>query len=451
MQQRSTWWMRGVALAGWAVLAAPGLATAVDEDAAPHLVLGPMTGHTTDTSVTLWAATSAPAPIAVLLKSPEGDVVKAEGTTAAVVDGGAGNRVVTGTVTVRGLRPRTRYSVQVLVADETQPQNFSLLTAPALDQHEHLRIGLASGANTALDRQQWVWQTIAEAKPDVMLFLGDAPIFQKGTALHEPDDWDEVPRMAARHLELRGLKPLQSLLRCAACYATWDDHDYGASDSDSSFALKGDALRLFKAMWTNPGYGGAGSEGLWCTFRRGDVQVLLLDDRSWRDNDDVPRDRRGMLGKAQTAWLVHELTTSTAAIKVVAMGCQFLGEQVAFPGYAQFPAERAQILDAIAAKRVAGVIFVSGDRSFAELQKLDRPDAYPLYNLGTSPVAGRIDNAGYRTPNPLRAAGYSGGANFGILDIDTAAVPPAVVFRVSDSKGGIGFTKTVLVSDLTYK
>jgi alkaline phosphatase D len=451
MLQRTTWWMRGLAVVGWGVLATPGLAGAADQDEAPHLVLGPMTGHTTDTSVTLWAATSAPAPIAVLLKSPEGEVVKAEGRTSAVVDGGGSNRVVTGTVTVRGLRPRTRYSVQVLVADETQPQNFSLLTAPAADQHEHLRIGLASGANTALDRQQWVWQTVAEAKPDVMLFLGDTPIFQKGTALHEPDDWDEVPRMATRHLELRGLKPLQSLLRGAACYATWGSHDYGASDSDSSFALKGDALRLFKAMWTNPAYGSGGSEGLWCTFRRGDVQVLLLDDRYCRDSDDVPRDKRRMLGKVQTDWLVHELTTSTATIKVVALGCQFLGDQAAFPGYAQFPAERAQILEALAAKRVDGVLFVSGDRSFAELQKLDREGAYQLYDLGTSPVAGRIDAAGYRTPNALRAAGYSGGANFGILDIDTAAVPPAVVFRVSDSKGGIGFTKTVLVSDLKYK
>src|SRR6266576_6390079 len=48
------------------------------------------------------------------------------------------------------------------------------------------------------------------------------------------------------------------------------------------------------------------------------------------------------------------------------------------------PQEKQRMLDLLKRTKANGVLFISGDRHWAELSRLDRPGDYPLYDLTSS-------------------------------------------------------------------
>src|SRR5579862_6633287 len=98
------------------LLACAALACAGD-NAGGKLVLGPMIGHTTDVSTTIWLATAMPMPVEAKLKAPDGSEISAQGETAQIIEvGGATTATISvGTVTIPGLKPRTTYAGQVTI------------------------------------------------------------------------------------------------------------------------------------------------------------------------------------------------------------------------------------------------------------------------------------------------------------------------------------------------
>jgi alkaline phosphatase D len=60
-----------------------------------------------------------------------------------------------------------------------------------------------------------------------------------------------------------------------------------------------------------------------------------------------------------------------------------------FEGWNHFSAEQRGFADWLQAQRIDGVVFLSGDRHFTELLKLDRPGTYPLYEFTSSPLTSR--------------------------------------------------------------
>ncbi len=50
------------------------------------------------------------------------------------------------------------------------------------------------------------------------------------------------------------------------------------------------------------------------------------------------------------------------------------------------PEERQLLLNEIAARKIEGVVFISGDRHHSELNIMQRPGAYPLYEFTSSPL-----------------------------------------------------------------
>jgi len=256
--------------------------------------------------------------------------------------------------------------------------------------------------------------------------------------------------MAFRHAELRRTPALSQALRSVACYAIWDDHDYGPNDSDRTFALKGDALRLFRSFWANPSYGSDGADGVWSTAVRGDVQLVLCDDRFWRDPNSAPHGPdKTLLGPAQKAWLKRTLRASTARLKLVALGGQWLADYHRYESYAMFRHERDELLAFLAAERIPGVILLSGDRHMSELARLDRPGLPPLYELTASPAANRTLAKALDQPNPLRLGGYSSGPNYGLIDHDP--VMATVTLRLKDVDGKEVLTHVIPFTELAPK
>jgi alkaline phosphatase D len=256
-----------------------------------------------------------------------------------------------------------------------------------------------------------IFRGINMNRPDAMVWLGD------NTYLRE-SDWDSPGGIRRRYAHTRALPALQPLLGSVHQYATWDDHDFGPNDADRSFALKEASLQTFKSYWPNPAYGAAGVGGVTSTFTWADIQFFLLDDRWHRTpNADDPAHGQ-LLGPEQLRWLTEALTSSKATFKVVCLGNQVMNPAKTFENYANYEAERAELLRRLADTRVPGVLFVTGDRHHAELTRLDRPGLYPLYDLTTSPLTANPMDDNRREPNPLRdTATFRAERNFTLLDV----------------------------------
>ena len=229
-----------------------------------------------------------------------------------------------------------------------------------------------------------IFHAIADRKPDMMLWLGD------NLYLQQPDFFDPQS-MAARYRRQREFEPLQTLLTATTHVAIWDDHDFGPNDSDTAYTFKGETLKLFTRYWPNPTFGLPDVPGTFGVARYGDVLFFLLDDRYYRYPDRWPEGvDKTMFGARQLEWLKQALVSAPRnAIKIIAGGGQFWSRPNRFEGWHQFATERRAFAEWLEARRIDGVLFVSGDRHFSELLKIDRPGAYPLYEFTSSPLTSR--------------------------------------------------------------
>lgn len=419
------------ARAGRPALETPPPAPVPDAAAIPtRLALGPMIGHITDRSARFWVQAEGPGTLEAIVAPPEGEPEDEE----VALSGVSG---FAGVVAVDDLEPETGYTVRFTLdgapIETGGPVTFR--TFPSPGQPVALRIAVVSCARTAWDSVQTIWQRVAEDRPDVVVWLGDNNYFEEGDSLRPPD-WSDPALMAAQYAALRGLPTLQPLLRQAAHYAIWDDHDYADDQPDRTWPLKEEVNLLFERFWANAYYGAEGLDGVWSHFQAGDVEVFLLDGRYWRDPEEAP-DGPGktMLGEAQKRWLMERLAASRARLKLVAIGVQVLADYHEYDGYHQYATERRELLQWIRDQRIGGVVFLTGDRHLSELMRDPDRIGYPLYELTASPVANRFFATGLEQPNPIRIGGYAAGYSYGLLDIDTTRPPGRLVFRLKDAEG----------------
>ncbi len=439
-------------------IAAPG-AAALPADS---LRAGPMLADVTMREASVWVQTSAPAVVSVALQP-----LAAAGQPALPADTSAG--VVTtadGVATVRlaGLTPGVRYQYRVLIDGQPVPTatTTALTTQPLwqyrtdppsatiafgscfYDNDEFARPGTPYGGDTR------VFRTIAALQPDAMLWLGDN-VYLRET------DWWSAEGIAARYAHGRETPDLQPLLAAAPQYAIWDDHDYGPNDSDRSYIQKGAALDVFRRFWPNPTHGLPELPGVFTQFQIADAEVFMLDDRSYRSPNGTPASApRTMLGEAQLTWLLDALTASSAPFKIVAMGGQILNPTAVFETYANVaPEERTRLLASIAARRIDGVVFLSGDRHHAELRRLDRPGTYPLYDFTSSPLTAGLSDSASRPGSPeldapTRVAGtlVNTSRNFGTLTFSGTRADRTLTMRTYDNVGTLLWEQAVRAADL---
>jgi len=347
-----------------------------------------MHGYADYTSALLSVMADAPGPIEITWR-PEGQAMDRKLILEA---GAASGNIVLARLT--GLAPGK--SVAYRVSGDSDNRGGTLIAQPywaaAADARE-LTIAIGSCFFLADADPIWGGQTygggfeifdaIAAAKPDLMLWMGDNLYFQT------PDELDPAA-MAMRYQRQRTFAPLQKLLTAAPQLAIWDDHDYGPNDADMSYVMKGESLQLFRRYWANPSYGLPDVAGIFGRARWGDVDIFLLDDRWYRSANaahDGPD--KTMFGAQQLTWLRNALIHSDAPIKLVVNGSQMWNRVSRFEGWHRFATEQRAFADWLVAQRIDGVVFLSGDRHFTELLKIDRPGTYPIYEFTSSPLTSR--------------------------------------------------------------
>ncbi len=280
-----------------------------------------------------------------------------------------------------------------------------------------------------------IFEAVCAKQPDFVLWLGD------NIYLREPD-WNTRTGILYRNTHTRSLPELQPLLGSVHHYAIWDDHDFGPDNSDRSFWNKQTTLEAFKLFWGNPSFGINGQPGTTTTFSWGDAQFFLLDNRYYRSANHRKTGDRTVLGKEQFEWLIDALKFSRATFKFIAMGGQFLSPVTHGENYINYPEERAALLRAIETEGINGVIFLTGDRHFSELSKLERYHNYPLYEFTASPFTSG--------PNPRDEPNYLRlestlvqERNFGLIEVSGQGGERSLKFSVYDKNGDELWTRII--------
>ena len=348
-----------------------------------------MHGHAESTDATLWIQTDAATAVTVSWRvagEPADRALEYQATE-------TNDHVVVARLT--GLAPGASAPYRVQAGSErfdgvarTQPA----WTKP--DAAAELTIAIGScfflaDPDPAIARQDYgqgfgIFAAIAAKKPDLMLWLGD------NLYLQQPD-FSDPAAMAARYRRQRSFPALQPLLTATMHLAIWDDHDYGPNNSHASFALKRETLQLFQRYWPNPGFGLPDTPGTFGVARYGDLTFFLLDDRYYRSPNGAPDGpAKTMFGRRQIEWLKQALAAAPRdGIKIVAGGSQFWKRAGRYEGWHRFATERRAFADWLIAEKIEGVVFLSGDRHFGELLKIERPNAYPLHEFTSSPLTSR--------------------------------------------------------------
>jgi alkaline phosphatase D len=317
-----------------------------------------------------------------------------------------------------------------------------LFTPPARSAEQFIsRIAFGSCLNTnshpMLDRT-------LQLPFDLFLFLGDN-IYA--------DTTNRVV-MERKYHALKQSPFFQELRRKAPILGTWDDHDYGWNDAGAEYPMKVEAQTLFLDFFDVPADSPRRKqEGVYHAKRFGPegkrVQVILLDTRYFRSpllkgvntfvprgGDYVPNPDRSMtiLGEAQWKWLEEQLRIP-AQVRIIASSIQFISEFSGAEAWANMPHEKERFLELLRKTQARGVVFVSGDRHWAELSKLEGALDYPLYDV-TSSAMTQIHPRGTPTPNRYRDHPVTyHEPNAGLITIVWEQSAPRLKLQVLDLEG----------------
>jgi len=251
-----------------------------------------------------------------------------------------------------------------------------------------------------------IFEAMAKEPASFMLWLGDNWYYREVDFFSAGGLWYRARRDRSQPVLQRFLKAMPHL-------AIWDDHDYGPNDADKSYVLKEEARRVFQHYWNNPSAGEKG-EGIYTKYSHGDVDFFLMDDRWFRSANHTPARINGapnpakrMWGAQQLEWLKNALRSSNATFKLIASGNQVLNEKALKECMQDYPAEFQELMQFLNDEKIAGVVFLTGDRHHSEVIRYERPGAYPLFEVTSSPLtAGTSRVTGTaEADNPQRVAG----------------------------------------------
>lgn len=384
---------------------------------------GPMVGYSAMREVGLWIQTKSEADVMIKywnIKEPQ----KKFSTSSFKTEK---NKAYTAKLIIENLEPGQIYNYEVYVNNKKEsfnyelkfqtqklwqwredPPEFSFVAGSCFYVNEEIydRPGKPYGS----DYQ--IVESIYKSKPDFMLWLGDNYYLREV-------DWDSWSGILYRITHTRSLPELQPLLGSVHHYAIWDDHDFGPNNSDRGYWNKTKTLEAFKLFWVNPSFGIDEGEGITTFFEWADVDFFLLDNRFFRAPNNLNDENKPMLGNKQIEWLIDNLVSSQAPFKIIAVGGQVLNP-VSGRGietYELFKKEKERLLELIDKNKIEGVIFLSGDRHHSEVSKLERENAYPLYDLTVSSLTAGVA-PGKEENNPYRISESIDQHNFAKITVN---------------------------------
>lgn len=426
------------AAAGSVAVGFPAAAAEPAADTATAKSLGPLLGHLDTVRANVWfrASTEGRVELRVTGNDAEPRVVSADALA---------EHDLCVTWTVDGLQPDRKYTAEVLpgkAAGDAVGRPCVIHTTP--DPGTPAKVQLAFGSCASSTKFFAIWDRIAETGADGVVLLGDTPYI----------DRTDLPSNRQAHRQFLSIPNLAELIRTRPLWATWDDHDFGANDSDGTIKGKRQIRQAFCEYRALANFGD-GDEGIYTKFRYGPVEVFLLDPRYFSQTEPSPVDpeKNTCLGRKQWQWLLDGLERSTAAFKLLATGMIWDDkknkEKDDWETYAH---EREALYDFIAAKRISGVMLIGGDIHVS--RRLTYPMkarwGYDLHQSIISPLHDRII-PGLNVPHPALVWGEPIPNVFLQMTADSTSSPATLRFDWIDIHGKKLHSLAVTAEELAAK
>jgi alkaline phosphatase D len=422
---------------GMVPLALVSLLLAQDPAPAPALTHGPMLGAADEHSLEFWARASQPGEYSFELIRSDHSVL------APILCKAEPSGDLTLHWRVEGLEPGQIFGCRIRCgATELVNIDYAVFhTQP--EGHGSASLVFGSCCDERAHPEQPVWSEISRLFPDALVLLGDTPYI----------DSTELEVRRRRYREFLAFEPLRPALSWRSFYATWDDHDYATNDRFGPIEGRASARQAFVEYHANSQLGQDG-EGIFTSFRRGPVEVFLLDTRWFADSESSPLapGKRSLLGSKQIAWLQRGLEASKAEFKVLACGMVWNGavRPLKLDCWGNWLPERDGLLRWIGAKHISGLVLVGGDihRSRVILHPTAALAGYDVPEFITSPLAQSvIEAAKVDLPGLL----FDVGAPSAFLQVQAQRSESGAQFvgRIVDSSGAELFAKAFQLADLS--
>ena len=240
---------------------------------------------------------------------------------------------------------------------------------------ETFTIAFGSCNNQSISEQP-IWDKVLSHDPDLWIWLGDI-IYA---------DTEDMMQMKADYDLQKSYPDYQKLVRSTEVIGIWDDHDYGANNSGKDYPQKEKSKELLFSFlevskeddaWDRPGTYQTYEYSL-ASYK---IKVILLDVRFFRDE---PGPDNTIIGEEQWTWFENQLETSDADIHIIGGGSQFLPEDHRFEKWANYPKDRARLIEVIGQYDIAYPILISGDRHLAEMSLVTDSDGDPILEVTSS-------------------------------------------------------------------
>jgi alkaline phosphatase D len=224
-----------------------------------------------------------------------------------------------------------------------------------------------------------IFDVLAAQEPDIMLWMGDNVYYRE-------NDYEHREGLIHRWTHDRQMPKFLPVFANTINYATWDDHDYGPNDLGRNYWLKEDATEIFQLMWGNPTAGLPETPGIFTYVNWGDANIYLLDNRTYQapvtGNPEAFDEPKPYFGKEQIDWLIDQLVWTKSQSKnngssypsrfnLIVMGSQALNTSDNPYSFYNATEEWQYLMDRIVAEGIRGVIFLSGDVHFGEVNKIE--------------------------------------------------------------------------------
>jgi alkaline phosphatase D len=319
---------------------------------------------------------------------------------------------------VDGLEPGGVYQLEISRGSSSEKRWFSTLS-PRSRVGDPLRLALISCMNDRYQSEQAdAWESVADSTPELMIFNGDCCYVDQRSD-------GSVEGMWRRHLETRLMLDVFKWDRLVPVLTTWDDHDTGENDSNSSNPWLAPAAKYFDAMFgSDPVDGMTVSNGRSYSFDTHGMRFLLLDCRSNLSPTQA-------FSQTEEPWIVDQMRTSPGPTWLV-NGTQFLGGYLIGAESVEKAAPvQMQRIFSEAAKLKVPIGLMTGDVHFSELMEIE-PElfGYKSYEFTSSAIHSRtFPGQQFRSFNPRRVESTSKN-NFMAIEL-TARSSRRVDFEVA--------------------
>ena len=146
------------------------------------------------------------------------------------------------------------------------------------------------------------------------------------------------------------------------------------------------------------------------------------------------------------------MTFSNATFKIIVIGGQVLNSETKYENYSNWFDEHKKLLKNIYDEKIEGIIFLSGDRHFSELSKMDRLNAYPLHEFTVSPLTSNYCDICINENNSSRIEESTVfERNFAIFNIKGPKNNRRIDYKTFNSNGELVWQYTIYASELKFK